>query len=81
MSANRHLWALPLILVGIAVAIYLAFAFTRGDAADQSEWLAEWASFLSVFLVFAAAALLAYRMLRRSRAEAARDEARPKQGS
>ncbi len=77
MSENRNLWVLPLVLVGIAAAIYLAFASTRGGA-DQSEWLGLWAMYLSIFLVFAGVALLAYRMLRRSRADAAMDEARSK---
>lgn len=77
--SDRHLWTLPLICVAVAVAIYLTFTLTRGSA-DQAEWLGIWAMYLAIFLVFAAGALVAYRMLRRSRADAAMDEARSKSG-
>ena len=78
MSENRSPWVLPIVLVAIAAAIYLAFVLTR--SADQAEWLGTLATYGAVFVVFVAIALLAYRMLRRSRSDAALDEGRSRSG-
>jgi protein-S-isoprenylcysteine O-methyltransferase Ste14 len=75
-SRDRRPWLVPVIVAAVAAGLFLAAVLSRGSI-DHERLLGEWVVNVVLFLVFAAAAIFAYRALRRSRAPTAVDEARP----
>lgn len=73
MFLERNPWIVPVAAVLTAVVAYFLVVLTHGI--DQSDLLGSWFFFATIFVSFAAIALVAYRSLRRSRAPAAMDEA------
>jgi hypothetical protein len=76
MFLNRNPWIVPVALVLVAIALYLAFVSSRSSV-DQPELLTQWLMYAVVFVVLAAIAIVAYRTMRRS-SRTDMDEARPK---
>jgi hypothetical protein len=78
---KRSPWLIPIIVALVAIALFFGIVFTRaGELVGLNELLGHWVVNAVLFCVFALAALIAYRTLRRSRAPAAMDEARSRGG-
>jgi high-affinity Fe2+/Pb2+ permease len=75
IPGRRSPWVVPVIVAVVAGGIFLGVVLSRGSI-DQERLLGEWVVNLLLFLVFAGAAVAAYRALRRSRSGHAADEAR-----
>ena len=74
MFLERNPWIVPVAAVLTAVSAYFLVVIIHG--VDQSDLLGSWFFFATIFVSFAAIALVVYRSLRRSGAPAAMDEAR-----
>ncbi len=74
MFIERHPWVVVVGSVLTAAAAY--FAIVLVNQIDKSDLLGSWFLLASVFVSFAAIALVTYRSLRRSHAPAVMDEAK-----
>ena len=78
-NPNRSPWLIPVLLVAFAAGAFLLIATTRAGT-DLKDLLGEWLIHSVLFVVFAVAAVMVYRSLRRHHAPAAMDEARSRDG-